>query len=166
MRILSAGGLGDEFGIETGAGETGEGTASQAASTPTLYPSLELATADEDRTLTSTILTGGIVRVLEKTALNDESWVQVRLCSLPFGNDLSDTPTEEGVSREGNADNTSSNSGPDDTPQPFNQPESIEEGQPLIMEPGQDGWMLESELAAIAQNMTEVEASQKGRCEG
>ena len=161
VRILSAGGLGDEFGIETGAGETGEGTASQAASTPTLYPSLELATADEDRTLTSTILTGGIVRVLEKTALNDESWVQVRLCSLPFGNDLSDTPTEEGVSREGNADNTSSNSGPDDTPQPFNQPESIEEGQPLIMEPGQDGRMLESELAAIAQNMTEVEASQR-----
>ncbi len=158
VRILSTDGL----GIRS---ETADGEASQPAPTPTLYPTLELATADDSRSLTSTILTGGIVQVLQKTALDDESWVQVKLCSMPFGETLSDAPTEDGLPSEDSADSGADGSKTDTAEIPFNRPEAIEAGQPLILEPGQDGWMLEADLAAIAASIPEIESSQKGRCE-
>ena len=151
IRIFSTDGL----GIST---DTTEAQGSQPASTPTLYPNLERAT-DDSRKLTSTVSTGSIVQILEKAELDDDLWVHVQLCS---SNNLSDPLSDGGEPIDANADTPA----PGAEVPPLNRPEAIEEGQPLAMKSGDKGWILEADLVDIARPIPEVEASQKGSCEG
>ncbi|MEO1622252.1 MAG: protein phosphatase 2C domain-containing protein, partial [Cyanobacteria bacterium J06632_3] len=158
----------DDFGIR---GEAVDGEPSEPKTAPKLYSTLELARTRGSRETTGTIVTGGIVKVLKMAVPNDEPnnspedqrWVEVQLCSLP-GITLSTAPVEEGVSEQESEDNGSELGL--EAP-PLNQPGETEAGpQVQEMKEGQTGWILESELAAISENMSEVADSQQGRCEG
>ena len=150
---------------------TPDGESAQPDLTARFYATLELGVEGDPRELTSVVLTGGIVQVLQKQAAPDESsWVKVKLCMLPFGDELSDQPAETGAP-VGEADagakteRAKAETDPADN-LPFNQPETADPSQPLLLEPGQDGWILAEDLAAIAQTIPDAQPSQKGRCEG
>ncbi|MEL7512742.1 MAG: hypothetical protein AAGM27_11455, partial [Cyanobacteria bacterium J06554_3] len=133
---------------------------------PLLYPSPEIGVNSSPNDILGTMPTGAIVQVVAKQTAEDESsWVQIQLCSIPSGESLSDVPTETDA-------DASLDAGPDTSQNSaagLNTPESIETDQPLMLEPGKEGWMVEARLAAIArsiENPTEtLQPSQKGSCD-
>ena len=122
---------------------------------PLLYPSP--SAIEEENTIPGTVPTGAILQVVSKqTAEDDSSWVQVKLCTIPSGDRLSDVPSETDTAA-GRAD---TNTGPSD----FNVPESTNTAQPLMLDPGSEGWMVETRLAAIARPIENLQPDQQGSC--
>ena len=99
------------------------------------------------------------MQILEIAELDVDLWGHVQLCS---SNNLSDPLSDGGEPIDANADTPA----PGAEVTPLNRPEAIEEGQPLAMKSGDKGWILEADLVDIARPIPEVEASQKGSCEG
>jgi len=133
-------------------------TAPSAAGIPLLYPTPEIGVSPEPNDIAGTVPTGSVVQVMQKQTAEDGSdWVQVALCSIPSGESLSDVPAETDTP---DGEDSAGASGLDST---LNVPESID--QPLILNPGSDGWILEASLGAIALPIEDVQPSQKGRCD-
>lgn len=120
-----------------------------------LYPNpVVLDNGAAENVISGTISTGGVARVLDKqTAENQTAWVQLEVCSIPSGADLTEAP---GTDR------------PDAATRPLggslNRPESTEIDQPLFLPPESTGWVLEAELSRFAEPIT-VQSEQIGSCD-
>ena len=111
-----------------------------------LYP--DPAARSSPNAIAGTIPTGAIVRVVSKQTADDQAqWVQLQLCSIPSGESLSDVPVE-----------TVTGGG-------VNQPETTQTDQPLLLAPGSEGWIVESEVAAVAEQIQSLEPTQRGSCQ-
>ncbi len=159
MRILQS----DSVGIRSvPAGSAGRQADSdvEVANSPQLllYPRPTLSADSADgNVILGTVPTGGIARVLNKqTAENQTAWVQLKVCSIPSGNDLSEVPAETDIP---NAAAGPSNS-------QLNQPESTETDRPLFLPPGSTGWTLSSNLVGLAEPITGLRPAQTGSCKG
>ena len=121
-----------------------------------LYPRPAVLDSEAaENIIPGTIPTGGIARVMNKQTTEDQTdWVQLKLCSIPSGTDLSNVPAETDVSDAADSSSTSL----------LNRPESTELDQPLFVPPGSIGWTLESQLSSFAQPITNLQSAQIGRC--
>lgn len=114
-----------------------------------LYPN---PTASNSPNAIGTIPTGAIVQLVSRQTADDQSqWVQLKLCSIPSGESLADVPAE-------------TDAGGGET-SPLNLPESTQTDQPLILAPGSAGWIVESEVAAVAEQIQDLEPTQQGSCQ-
>lgn len=116
----------------------------------TLYPN---PTASESpNAIAGTLPTGAIVQVLSKQTADDQSqWVQLKLCSIPSGESLSDAPAETDAGGEDAG--------------ALNLPETTQTDQPMLLAPGSAGWIVESEVAAVSQRIQNLEPTQRGSCQ-
>ena len=121
-----------------------------------LYPKpVVLANGVAEDVIPGTISTGGIVRILNKqTAETQGAWVQLEVCSIPSGADLTEVPVETDTPE-------ASNRPPDGS---LNRPESTEVDQPLFLPPGSRGWALEVQLGRLAEPITDLQSEQIGSC--
>ncbi len=128
-----------------------------SASQLLLYPRpVSPANASAGNVIPGTIPTGGIARVLDKpTTGNQTAWVQIKVCSIPSGDDLSKVPAETDAPN-------AVNSPPEGS---FNRPESTELDRPVFLPPDSVGWALSSNLAGFAELITELQPVQMGSCE-
>ncbi|MGB3787824.1 MAG: protein phosphatase 2C domain-containing protein [Phormidesmis sp.] len=135
----------------------GSGVAATNSPQLLLYPKPTLSADSSDgNAIPGTVPTGGIARVLNRqTAENQTALVQLKVCSIPSGESLSEVPTETDVP------NAAAN--PSDSP--LNQPESTETNQPLFLPPGSKGWTLSSNLVGLAEPITGLQSAQIGSCE-
>ena len=86
--------------------------------------------------------------------------MQIRLCSIPSGDRLSDIPTETDTGAEQGETDTNETGAAG-----LNVPESTDTDQPLMLDPGSEGWMIETRLAAIARPIENLQPSQQGSCD-
>ncbi len=124
-----------------------------------LYLSPVAGRASDPNVITGSIPTGSIVQVISKQTTDDQSeWVQVKLCSIPSGANVTDAPAETDLAETGSgpADNSASTA--------LNQPESVQTEQPLILPPGSEGWVVESRMANVSESIQDLQPTQKGRC--
>ncbi|MBE9061031.1 PP2C family serine/threonine-protein phosphatase, partial [cf. Phormidesmis sp. LEGE 11477] len=122
-----------------------------------LYPSPVIADdGAAENTIPGTIPTGGIARVLNKQTIeNQTAWVQLELCSIPSGANLSEVPAETDVPNPANSPSANS----------LNEPESTDVDRPLFVPPGSRGWTLESRLPGFAEPITDLQSTQIGSCD-
>ncbi|MFK8182907.1 MAG: PP2C family serine/threonine-protein phosphatase [Phormidesmis sp.] len=114
----------------------------------TLYPNPTVGPND----IPGAIPTGGIVKVVEQRTADQTEWARVQLCSIPSGESIEDVPSESDVPQP----EVSGAGDPLVTP-PTN--------QPLILPPDAKGWAVVSQLAAVAENIQDLDLTQQGRCE-
>ncbi|MEO1619626.1 MAG: protein phosphatase 2C domain-containing protein [Cyanobacteria bacterium J06632_3] len=140
----------DSAGIRTSApGETDTADYGQIE----LYASPELGAQNDSNEVTATIASGGIVQLLNKQATDERSvWVQVRVCSIPSGDRVSEVPSETDTP----------NAAGDEAATVLNAPEST---QTLLLDPGKDGWVLEANLMNNAELIQDLQPDQKESCE-
>ena len=113
--------------------------------------------------LPGAIPTGSIVRVLEQQTSEQVDWAKVQLCSIPSGDSLSDVPTESDSESDRSLD-----SEPDNQPtvgEPLPQPLADGSSQPLMLSPEAEGWAVTPSLAAVADNIQDLNPTQQGKCE-
>ena len=123
-----------------------------------LYPKPIVGPAAAPNVITGSIPTGGIVQVISKQSTDDQSqWVQVKLCSIPAGANLTDAPAETDPASGSSPVGSSGNAA-------LNQPESVQTEQPLILPPGSEGWVVESKMANVSESIQDLQPTQKGRC--
>ncbi|MGC1219932.1 MAG: protein phosphatase 2C domain-containing protein [Phormidesmis sp.] len=175
----------DQLGIRS---SSAEGTPTSQMDPTLLYPSPEIGISGDPNRIPGTIPVGGIVQIMSKqTAADASSWVQIKLCSIPSGDSLSDVPAETDApatsptpaapppagsppaagSPSASAPPPASTPPPANAPadRPFNTPESTDTDRPLMLSPGADGWIVESGLAEIASPINgTLQPSQKGSC--
>ncbi len=126
-----------------------------------LYPNPIAGKAAAPSVLTGSIPTGSIVQVISKQTTDDQSqWVQVKLCSIPSGANLTDAPAEtDPTPTDPCAGPTNSSGSP-----ALNQPDSVQTAQSLILPPGSEGWVVESKMANVSESIQDLQPTQKGRC--
>lgn len=167
----------DQLGIRS---SSAEGTPTSQMDPTLLYPSPEIGISGDPNRIPGTIPVGGIVQIMSKqTAADASSWVQIKLCSIPSGDSLSDVPAETDApatsatpatpsATPSAAGTPSANTPPPaDAPanRPFNTPESTDTDRPLMLSPGADGWIVESGLVEIASPINgTLQPSQRGSC--
>ncbi|MEO0708087.1 MAG: protein phosphatase 2C domain-containing protein [Cyanobacteria bacterium J06649_5] len=135
-----------------------------------LYPNPVPDSEAEVNVITGTIPTGGIVKVVKKQTTPDQSaWVQLKLCSIPSGATLNDVPTEtdepsaNGSATNGNtADGSAANGSA--AASALNTPDSVGAEQSLILPPGSEGWAIENQIAAVSENIENLQPTQAGQC--
>lgn len=127
--------------------ETNGSSAGSKFSPLVLYLAPEVSTRPE--AIAGTIPPGAIVRVLQKQTADDQTqWIQLKLCSIPAGESLSDVPSEtDSVSGETSAPNLS------------------QSGRSQILPPGNTGWITASDAAGVAQQVQNLEPTQQGSCQ-
>ena len=127
-------------------GQTGEATDS-AALQLRLYPKPSTV----GREIPGTIPTGGIAKVIQQQQAEETSWVQLQLCSIPSGDSIDDAPAE--TDAQGDSAGGS-----------LNVPESPLVDEPMILSPDAEGWAIASSVAAMSENIQDLEPSQQGSC--
>lgn len=122
-----------------------------------LYPNPTVGPND----IPGAIPTGSIVRVIGERATaqtgtdqaegSQGKWIQVKLCSIPSGESISDAPSETDEA----------------TSQSENTPSSVGQlnNAPMILSPDAEGWAIASQMAAVADNVQNLEPTQRGQCE-
>ncbi|MEM6450766.1 MAG: protein phosphatase 2C domain-containing protein [Cyanobacteria bacterium P01_D01_bin.105] len=111
-----------------------------------LYPNPTVGPND----IPGSIPTGGIIQVLEQRTAEETAWARVKLCSIPSGESIADAPSET------NEPAASPTEG---------EPLADNINQPLILSPDAEGWAVVSQLAAVSDNIQDLEPTQQGRCE-
>ena len=102
----------------------------------------------ESGTINGVIPAGGILQILNHQVMTgQERWVRLKVCSIPSGSNLGAYPTESVV--ETNAS----------TPQTYSSASSEH-----LLQPGEDGWILESLVRTIAQPTAKLGSTQTGVC--
>ena len=129
-----------------------------------LYPNPTIGPND----LGGAIPTGGIVRVLEQRTAAETEWAKVKLCSIPSGDSIADVPSE--TDRPNETDGQGETDGqraeqPNDQALVNPAPLPDQPGQPLILSPDNEGWAIVSQLAAVAENIQDLDPTQQGQCE-
>ncbi len=142
----------DVPGISSSGGSSNGNSDGAGFSPLTLYPTPAAGTATN--VIPGTIPTGGIVRVISKQTADDQSqWVQLKLCSIPSGETLADVPAETDA-----PDPAATGS------QPLNPSESTQIDRPLILSPGNEGWVVASQVAMVSEPIKDLQPTQKGSC--
>ena len=98
-----------------------------------------------------TVLTNTIVKVLTIRSEDPQSsWIQLQVCSLSFGDSVSDLPAETDAPGSSEAES-------------LNVPEQTD--GPQVLNPDSKGWISETELVANAELIQDLSSDQKGPCE-
>ena len=89
---------------------------------------------------------GGIFRVLGAQVMGDQTeWVRLRVCSIPSGATLGDRPSES--------------TGAPEQPAPPAPAELLD-----LLQPGEEGWIQVSAIAATVRPLVNLDVSQQGVC--
>ncbi len=120
----------------------------------------------KQRAIPGTLPAGSIVQITEQVSAEETTWVRLKLCSIPSGASISDEPTETdspkasspAPSQANGPLNSSSNgsSNGSGTDQP---------NGPIILSPGNEGWAKALAVAAVADNVKDLQPTQLGNCE-
>ena len=111
-----------------------------------IYPS------PEDRAIPNTVPgTMPVGSVAEIVALKEEAdmqWVQMKLCTIPSGDSLSEVPVEGEPSRQAAEDPTL----------------PLTQAGALLLSPGNEGWALKTDLEQFAEGVPNLPPERRGSC--
>lgn len=109
-----------------------------------LYPDTQISPNE----LPGVIPTGGIVQVIQQRKTDEARWVEVKLCSIPSGSSSTDVPSETDAEANVEAIETPAQIG----------------GAPLTLPIDSTGWAIASTLAAVSDNIDNLDPTQQGEC--
>jgi uncharacterized caspase-like protein len=118
-----------------------------------LYPNPTLV----ERSIPGTLPAGSIVQVMEKVSAEQTKWVRLKVCSIPSGASLSAVPVE--------ADSPETNSSQMETSSAPLSNLNGSAAEPFKLPPGSEGWTVEGNVAAVADNVKNLHPTQLGNCE-
>ncbi len=97
-----------------------------------------------------TMPVGAIAQVVALEQVADEQWVQLKVCTIPSGNSLAETPVE-GSAPVKSAEEDAMPLAPDGV---------------SLLSPGNQGWALSSSVTRFAMGAPNLSPDQRGSCEG
>ncbi|MEM9090084.1 MAG: protein phosphatase 2C domain-containing protein [Cyanobacteria bacterium P01_F01_bin.53] len=141
-------------------------TGSNSFSQLRLYPNPEEGVKADPNVITGTIPTGGIAQVIGKQVTTDKSeWLQLKLCSIPSGTTLDDIPAETDTPQAGAAPASEPTAtGGAAGGSALNVPETTDTDRPLVLSPGNEGWIVAAKIAAVSELIQDLEPTQSGAC--
>ena len=97
--------------------------------------------------------TGGVVQILdEKEVANQGRWVHLKVCSIPLDSASDAAPTDAAST---DIDSPQDGLTSEDNSDPFPK---------HLLQPGEEGWILESQVRPMAQSTADLGPGQKGSC--
>ena len=112
-----------------------------------IYPNPENSTLPNPNPYTVPV--GAITQIVAIKQEANEQWVQLKVCTIPSGNSLSETPVE--------------GSAPVKTTEDLALPPT---GAVPLSSPGREGWALSSSVKQFAMGIPDLQLDQRGSCEG
>jgi hypothetical protein len=145
---------------EPTADPTADPTAAEDAQVLRLYPKPTRA----QRFIPGSLPAGSIVQITEQASAEQTQWVRLKLCSIPSGMSVpAETDSPETNSPEAGSPRANSDSKPSNVNASEAEPVGTE---PIILKPGSEGWAVEGNVAAVADNVkTTLQPTQLGNCE-
>jgi serine/threonine protein phosphatase PrpC len=123
-----------------------------------LYPKPTTA----QRAIPGTLSAGSIVQVMEQQISTAEktTWVRLKLCSIPSGASIYDAPAETDSPKA-----SKSTPGQNDQGNSSANGSGTDQSNTIILSPGKEGWAIALNVAAVADNVKDLQPTQLGNCE-
>jgi serine/threonine protein phosphatase PrpC len=126
-----------------------------------LYPNPTLV----ERSIPGTLPAGSIVQVMEKVSAEQTKWVRIKLCSIPSGASLSEVPAETDSPKPDLSQTDSPKTDTGSASGDLNRSGAEPINEPTILSPDSDGWAVEGNVAAVADNVKTLQPTQLGNCD-